>query len=150
MMSPCWAGHWSCDVSRFTCRPEGGCTDSYELICYDCGDDPDMDYRDISPDFQRIRGPCRLSACIEAYGQHDRLQHGQSPIPAALLTAGRYAADNVQISELVDQGHHLGGFWVGISQLPRSHPWTVRRIWRLHLFGPVDTVDQAHRSQPVA
>src|SRR5215467_10286817 len=56
-----------------------------------------------------------------------------------LLTAGRYAADYVQASELVDQGRHLGGFWVGISQLPRSHPWTVRRIWRLHqlgLFGP--------------
>jgi Zn-dependent protease with chaperone function len=43
-----------------------------------------------------------------------------------LLTAGRYAADNVQASELVDQGRQLGGFWVGISQLPRSHPWTVR------------------------
>jgi Zn-dependent protease with chaperone function len=56
-----------------------------------------------------------------------------------LLTAGRYAADSVQVTELVDQGRRLGGFWVGISQLPRSHPWTVRRIWRLHqlgLFGP--------------
>ena len=52
-----------------------------------------------------------------------------------LLTAGRYAANNVQASELVDQGRHLGGFWVGISQLPRSHPWTVRRIWRLHQLG---------------
>ena len=42
---------------------------------------------------------------------------------------------------------------LGISQLPRTHPWTVRRIWRLHqlgLFGPAPTVDQAHRSQPVA
>ena len=29
-----------------------------------------------------------------------------------LLAAGRYAADNVQVSELVDQGRHLGGFWV--------------------------------------
>ena len=70
-----------------------------------------------------------------------------------LLTADRYAADNVQVSELVDQGRHLGGFWVGISQLPRTHPWTVRRIWRLHqlgLFGAGPTVDQAHRSQPVA
>ena len=59
-----------------------------------------------------------------------------------LLTAGRYAADYVQASELVDQGRRLGGFWVGISQLPRSHPWTVRRIWRLHqlgLFGPAGT-----------
>jgi len=65
----------------------------------------------------------------------------------------RASADTVQVSELVDQGRHLGGFWVGISQLPRTHPWTVRRIWRLHqlsLFGPADTVDQAHRPQPVA
>jgi Zn-dependent protease with chaperone function len=70
-----------------------------------------------------------------------------------LLTAGRYAADNVRASELVDQGRHLGGFWVGISQLPRSHPWTVRRIWRLHqlgLFGPAHAGDQTYRSQEVA
>ena len=62
-----------------------------------------------------------------------------------LLTAGRYAADNVQVSELVGQGHRLGGFWVEIAQLPRAHPWTVRRIWRLHqlrLFGPARTADQ--------
>src|SRR6516164_8883744 len=67
-----------------------------------------------------------------------------------LLTAGRYAADNVEVSELVDQGRHLGGFWVGISQLPRSHPWTVRRIWRLHqqgLFGPVMSVDHAQHAK---
>jgi Zn-dependent protease with chaperone function len=67
-----------------------------------------------------------------------------------LLTAGRYAAENVRVSELVDQGRQLGGFWVEISQLPRSHPWTVRRVWRLHqagLFGAVDTVDQAPRTQ---
>jgi hypothetical protein len=59
----------------------------------------------------------------------------------------------VQPSELVDQGRHLGGFWVGISQLPRSHPWTVRRIWRLHqlgLFGPGQAADQAPQSQGVA
>jgi Zn-dependent protease with chaperone function len=52
-----------------------------------------------------------------------------------LLTAGRYAADNVQVSELVDQGRDLGGFWVELAQLYRSHPWTVRRIWRLHQLG---------------
>jgi hypothetical protein len=37
----------------------------------------------FSPDLQRIRGPYRFSAGIEAYGQHDTLQHGQPPIPAA-------------------------------------------------------------------
>jgi Zn-dependent protease with chaperone function len=68
-----------------------------------------------------------------------------------LLAAGRYAADNVEVSELVDQGRHLGGFWVGISQLPRSHPWTVRRIWRLHqlgLFGRGEGAEQGRRSPP--
>jgi hypothetical protein len=71
-----------------------------------------------------------------------------SAAAARLLAAGRYAAENVQASELVEQGRHLGGFWVGISQLPRSHPWTVRRIWRLHqlkLFGQADTAGQASR-----
>src|SRR5499427_6643613 len=69
-----------------------------------------------------------------------------------LLTAGRYAADYVQAGELINQGRHLGGFWVAISQLPRSHPWTVRRIWRLHqlgLFGPAPTDNQASRTQNV-
>ena len=70
-------------------RPEGGYTDAYELICCDCGDDPVLDYWEIAPDFQRIRGPYRLSAGIEAYGQHDKLQHGQPPIPAASRTRRR-------------------------------------------------------------
>ena len=99
----------------------------------------------LGPTLSRLREySCdRNGAALESKGE----------LGLVLLTAGRYAADNVQVSELVDQGHHLGGFWVGISQLPRSHPWTVRRIWRLHqqgLFGPADTVDQAPRSQPVA
>jgi hypothetical protein len=69
-----------------------------------------------------------------------------------LLAAGRYAADNVRPGDLVDQGRHLGGFWVEISQLPRSHPWTVRRIWRLHqrsLFRAVSAAGQAPRSPEV-
>jgi hypothetical protein len=70
-------------------RPEGGYTDAYELICCDCGDDPDLDNRDISMDLQRIRGPYRFSAGIEAYRRHDRLQHGQPPIPAASGTRKR-------------------------------------------------------------
>jgi hypothetical protein len=62
--------------------PEGGYTDAYELICCDCGDNPDLDYRDISLDLQRIRGPYRFSAGIEAYRQHDRLRHERQPVPA--------------------------------------------------------------------
>jgi hypothetical protein len=64
-------------------RPEGGYTDAYELVCCDCGDEPDLDYRDASPWLQRIRGPYGFSAGIAAYGRHVRLRHGQQPIPAA-------------------------------------------------------------------
>jgi Zn-dependent protease with chaperone function len=99
----------------------------------------------LGPTLSRLREySCdRNGAALESKGE----------LGLVLLTAGRYAADNVQVSELVDQGRHLGGFWVGISQLPRSHPWTVRRIWRLHqlgLFGPAGTVDHADHAQNVA
>ena len=51
-------------------RPEGGYTDAYELICCECGDDPDLDYQQVSPEFQRIRGPYPIAAGVEAYEQH--------------------------------------------------------------------------------
>jgi Zn-dependent protease with chaperone function len=68
----------------------------------------------LGPTLSRLREySCdRNGAALESKGE----------LGLVLLTAGRYAADNVQVSELVDQGRHLGGFWVGISQLPRSHP----------------------------
>ena len=70
-------------------RPEGGYTDTYELICCDCGDNPDLDYRDIPSGLQRIRGPYMFAAGIEAYGRHGRLQHGQEPAPVASGTQQR-------------------------------------------------------------
>ena len=53
-------------------RPEGGYTDEYEIICCDCGDDPDLDYREVSPELQRIRGPYPIAAGITAYVKHAR------------------------------------------------------------------------------
>jgi hypothetical protein len=40
-----------------------------------------------------------------------------------------------------------------LLSLPRSHPWTVRRIWRLHqlgLFGPAATARHARHAQGAA
>jgi hypothetical protein len=70
-------------------RPEGGYTDAYELVCCDCGDDPDLDYREVVPDLRRVRGPYTFSAGMAAYGQHIRLRHGQQPVPAANQTRRR-------------------------------------------------------------
>ena len=61
-------------------RPEGGYTDVYELICCDCGDDPDLDYREISPELQRIRGPYPIAAGAEAYEKHAGRHKTRQPI----------------------------------------------------------------------
>jgi len=53
----------------------------------------------------------------------------------ALLASGRYTENDVNIEQLVRQGHALRGFWVGLAQLPRSHPFTVRRLERLYQAG---------------
>ena len=72
-------------------RPEGGYTDDFELICCDCGDDPDLDYREVSPRLQLVRGPYPIAAGIAAYEQHRRLhqQLGAVCRPEAMSHAGR-------------------------------------------------------------
>ena len=52
-----------------------------------------------------------------------------------LLASGRYTETDVDLDELVRQGRQLRGFWVGLAQLPRSHPFTVRRLERLYRIG---------------
>ena len=54
-------------------QPEGGYTDAYEIICCDCGDDPDLDYWEVSPRLQLVRGPYPIAAGVAAYEQHLKL-----------------------------------------------------------------------------
>jgi hypothetical protein len=58
--------------------PEGGYTDVYELVCCDCGDDPEQDYRDVSPELQQVRGPYPIADGIAAYAEHVR-RHQETP-----------------------------------------------------------------------
>ena len=51
-------------------RPEGGYTDIFEIICCECGDDPGQDYREVSPELQRIRGPYPIADGVAAYEKH--------------------------------------------------------------------------------
>lgn len=48
---------------------------AFELICCYCGDHPDLDYLDVSPELQRIRGPYPLPAGVAAYERHLMLRH---------------------------------------------------------------------------
>jgi hypothetical protein len=68
---------------------EGGYTDVFELICCDCGDHPDLDYRDISPEFQRIRGPYPIVAGVAAYGEHLEQHHKRVPDSHVLADVGK-------------------------------------------------------------
>ena len=52
-----------------------------------------------------------------------------------LLASGRHTENVVDVDQLVRQGQSLRGFWVAVSQLPRSHPFTVRRLERLYRLG---------------
>jgi hypothetical protein len=51
-------------------RAAGGYTSAFELICCECGDHPDLDYSEISPRLQRIRGPYTIRAGLAAYEKH--------------------------------------------------------------------------------
>jgi hypothetical protein len=63
-------------------RPEGGYTDTFELICCDCGDHPDLDYHDVPPELRRTRGPYPIAAGVAAYQEHARFHRGRHPLPA--------------------------------------------------------------------
>ena len=48
----------------------GGDTGAFELICGQCGDHPYLDYSEIPPRLQQIRGPYTLEAGLAAYENH--------------------------------------------------------------------------------
>jgi hypothetical protein len=51
-------------------RAEGGYTGVFEFICPGCGDNPYVDYSEIPPQLQWLRGPRTLEAALEAYDKH--------------------------------------------------------------------------------
>jgi hypothetical protein len=65
---------WTTVLRRQTARivegqPEGY-TSAFEIICCDCGDDPGLDYSQVPPGLQRIRGPYPIADGIAAYEKH--------------------------------------------------------------------------------
>ena len=56
-------------------RPAGRYTDLFEIICCHCGDHPDLDYSEVSPVLQQVRGPCSIADGVTAYVMHVWLHH---------------------------------------------------------------------------
>ena len=77
-------------------RPEGGYAHAFEIICCDCGDHPDLDYREVSPEHQRIRGPYPFPASVAAYQKHvggTRAGKRFTRLPGYLVTLMRNGPD---------------------------------------------------------
>jgi hypothetical protein len=51
-------------------RVEGGYTDAFEVICPSCGDRPDLDYSEVSPWLQCLRGPRTIKEGLAVYVEH--------------------------------------------------------------------------------
>ena len=51
-------------------KPHGVYTNTFEIICPDCGDDPLWDYHDVPPRLQHIRGPYWIEAGAREYEAH--------------------------------------------------------------------------------
>jgi hypothetical protein len=51
-------------------RTEGPYTDAFEIICCECGDDPGLEYAEVSRRLQLIRGPYPIAVGIAAYETH--------------------------------------------------------------------------------
>jgi hypothetical protein len=51
-------------------RSEGGYTGLFELICPGCGDHPHLDYAEVPPRVQLLRGPRTLAGALAVYDKH--------------------------------------------------------------------------------
>jgi hypothetical protein len=51
-------------------RIEGGYNEVFEVICPSCGDHPDLNYSEITPRLQWLRGPHRLEAGLSVFHMH--------------------------------------------------------------------------------
>jgi hypothetical protein len=64
-------------------RIKGGHTSVFEVVCSDCGDNLNLDYSEISPRLQRLRGPYPLLEGFTAYQAHLAMaSHGVGDEPA--------------------------------------------------------------------
>ena len=94
MISLGTAGRWFSGVrgpAWWKGGPEGGYADAFEIVCCDCGDHPDLDYTEVSPELRQVRGPYLIADGIAAYRAHVELYHPSAPSdsPETGAAAGR-------------------------------------------------------------
>jgi hypothetical protein len=70
-------------------RMHGGYNGVYELICPNCGDDPDLDYSEVAPGLQWLRGPRPIAEGLAAYYKHLGLPGPRAEPEAQVLASQR-------------------------------------------------------------
>jgi hypothetical protein len=100
-------------------RAEGGYTGVFEFICPSCGDNPYVDYSEIPPRLQRLRGPHVLQAALEAYDEH----LGPLPGPNG------------------DSAGSLGPGYAEVRQVGGRFPWHARTVQVQGLLPVTSTVN---------
>jgi hypothetical protein len=87
------SGHGSAAFLRLqpACGLDGRIHDGwngvYELICPDCGDHPDLDYSEVVPRLQRLRGPRHIAQALAAYHKHLGIPWAEQAGPEAQVLA---------------------------------------------------------------
>lgn len=70
---------WSVELRRQPASGSAGHLDGgipmFEVICRPCGDDPGLDYHEVSSWLRWIRGPYPLAAGITAFLEHDEYHY---------------------------------------------------------------------------
>jgi len=79
-------------------RAEGGYTGVFELICPGCGDNPYVDYAEVLPRLQLLRGPRTLQAALEAYDEHLESLPGPNGDSSGSLGPGYAKASGVGVT----------------------------------------------------
>jgi anti-anti-sigma factor len=70
--------NWTVSLRRTPVRPDNSDpgSNTFEIICRICGDDPALNHQEVSAELQQIRGPYTLSSGITAFTTHNKFHCG--------------------------------------------------------------------------
>jgi anti-anti-sigma factor len=74
--------NWTVSLRRTPVRPDNSDpgSDTFEIICRICGDDPTLNHQEVSAELQQIRGPYTLSSGITAFTTHNKFHCGTGDV----------------------------------------------------------------------
>jgi anti-sigma regulatory factor (Ser/Thr protein kinase) len=110
-------------------RMEGAPTSAFELICPSCGDHRYLDYSEVSPRLQGIRGPYPLEAGLTAYEMHLGLSPRLHEVTPGRSGGPKPAAMRASLDETAGGYRHEAFLYSGIAEfLTEATSFTRRAV----------------------